>query len=444
MIINTQKLTATHLQARINLIFFILAIALEGLMITYWIAVLEPQVMEKMSLAANRLAQSQTSLLIEALADVKGDIQNARIINALDKMLVLKDPDTGTLFTVGVEVKVNCNVVKSCDGEMKLNRGNSGCEECFVTEIPLYSESSKEFLGTAKLHNNNEFFLHFKKGVKSMFFTGAGVGLALIIFTCLAMNAVITKIKSAEKDVQVKQVQLVHTGRLTAMGEMATGIAHEINQPLSIIRIAADGLKAYFSRKDPGTMEEEAVHSIIRQVRRMASIIDNMRSFVRTSSDSPEPADISEPVRAALSFFKEQFRIHQITLTISLPDNLPKVRVNPQKFEQIVVNLLSNARYAVDKKREFWGKEYHKEVIVHLEHDAEKNTVVFEVRDNGIGMEQDVMNRCIDPFFTTKEVGEGTGIGLSIVNGIVREYKMEMEIESTEEQGSIFRLKIKT
>ncbi len=444
MIINSQKLTTTYLQARINLIFFILALALEGLMIIYWIAVLEPQVMEKISLTANRLAQSQTSLLVDALADVKGDIQKARIISALDKMLVLKDPDTGTLFTVGVEVKVNCNVVRSCDGEMKLNRGNSGCEECFVTEIPLYSENNREFLGIAKLHNNNEFSRHFKKGVKSMFFTGAGVGLALIIVTCLAMNAVIARIKSAEKEVQVKQAHLVHTGRLTAMGEMASGIAHEINQPLSIIRIAADGLKAYFIRKDPGTMEEEAVHSIIRQVRRMASIIDNMRSFVRVSSDPPEPVNISEPVKAALSFFKEQFRIHQIVLTVSLPDNLPGVRVNPQKFEQIVVNLLSNARYAVDKKGENLGKEYRKEVAVHLGHDAENNSVVFETRDNGIGMEQEIMNRCMDPFFTTKEVGEGTGIGLSIVNGIVREYKMAMEIESVKEQGSIFRLKIKT
>lgn len=439
---DSQKLNTRHLQARINFIFFILAIALEGLMIIYWIAVLEPQVMEKMSITANRLAQSQTSLLVEALAAVKGDVRNTQVINALDKMLVLKDNDNETLFTVGVEVKVNCNVVKSCNGELNLNRGDSRCEECFVTEIPLYSEKDKEFLGTARLHNSNEFFRHFKKGVKSMFFTGAGVGLGLIVLTCLVMNGIIARIKNAEEELREKQAQLVHAGRLTAMGEMASGIAHEINQPLSIIRVAADGLKAYFKQNNPGTMEDEAAQSIIGQVKRMATIIDNMRSFVRVGSEPPEPINLSEPIHTALSFFKEQFRIHQIVLAVSLPDKLPRVRINPQKFEQIVVNLLSNARYAVDKKDEISGKEYQKEVEVRLNHDSENNTLVFEVQDNGIGMEPEILNRCMDPFFTTKEVGEGTGIGLSIVNGIVREFKMSIEAESIRGEGSLFRIRI--
>lgn len=361
-------------------------------------------------------------------------------------MLILKDPDTGNLFTVGVEVKVNCDAaIMSCEGgEVNLNRGNSSCDECFVTEIPLYSESREEPMGIARLHNSNEFFRYFKNGVKSMFFAGAGVGLALLILTCFALNGMIAKIKKAEKELREKQAQLVHTGRLTAMGEMATGIAHEINQPLSIIRIAADGLNAYFKRKDPGIMEHEAVESVIGQVNRASAIINNMRSFVRISSDIPRLSDLVPPVNAALSFFKEQFRIHRIALTLSLPDNLPSVRVNPQKFEQIVVNLLSNARYAVDKKGEISGKEYQKKVAVRLRHEPEDETVVFEVEDNGIGMTPEVRDRCMEPFYTTKEVGEGTGIGLSIVNGFVREFKMAIETESAGGKGSVFRIRIKT
>ncbi len=132
----------------------------------------------------------------------------------------------------------------------------------------------------------------------------------------------------------------------------------------------------------------------------------------------------------------------QILLTISLSENLPKVKVNPQKFEQIVVNFLSNARYAVEQKGESAGRNYQKTVGVRLFHDSEKETVVFEVEDNGIGMNAEVSERCMEPFYTTKEVGEGTGLGLSIIHGIVREFKMDIEADSIEGEGSTFRVRI--
>jgi len=437
------KLNTTYLQTRINFMFLILAVALEGAMAIYWMTVLEPQVMEKVRITANRMAQSQAHFLVDALTSGKGDVHDAQVIKAIDRMLILKDPETGDLFTKGVEVEVNCNMVRACEGELSLNRGDSSCDECFVTEITLYSENAEEPLGIARLHNSNDFFLHFRRGVKSMFFAGAGVGLVLLLLTWFFLNGMIVKIKKAEKELEEKEAQLIHSGRLVAMGEMATGIAHEINQPLSIIRVAADGLNAYFKRKDPGTMEEEATESIIGQIDRASAIINNMRSFVRAGSDPPESADLAEPVKAAISFFKEQFRIHGIALNVSLSDNLPEVRTDPQKFEQIVVNLLSNARYAVDKKDEISGKEYQKRVAVRLGYDEGGDTVVFEIEDNGIGMTPEVLDRCMEPFYTTKDVGEGTGIGLSIVNGFVREFKMTIEPESVCGEGSIFRIRIR-
>ncbi len=274
-----------------------------------------------------------------------------------------------------------------------------------------------------------------------MFFTGAGVGLVLLVLTWIALNGMMIWMKRVEKGLREKEAQLVHAGRLTAMGEMAAGIAHEINQPLSIIRVASDGLKSFFKREAPGTMEDEAVHSIIGQVERAAGIIGNMRSFTRAGQDSPKAVNLAEPVNAALSFFKEQFRIHGIDLKVSISNDLPLVRVNPQKFEQIVVNFLSNARHAVDKKSEGSKKEYRKEVCVLLERDADG--LVFEVRDNGTGMEPEIQERCMEPFYTTKKVGEGTGIGLSIVNSIAREYDMDMKIKSAKGEGSAFLLKIK-
>lgn len=224
------------------------------------------------------------------------------------------------------------------------------------------------------------------------------------------------------------------------MGEMATGIAHEINQPLAIIRVAADGLNAYFDGKETNTEEARAARKIISQVERASAIIDNMRAFVRNGVEEAETIDIRNPFEKALSFFREQFRIHGIRLHVDLPDDPLMVRINPNKFEQIMVNFLSNARYAVDKKS---PPDDEKKIFVRLISDVSSDTAILEVEDNGTGMSQEVLKRCMEPFYTTKEVGEGTGLGLSIAHGIAREFQTEIEVRSVEGQGSLFRLRMK-
>lgn len=421
--------------------FLVLALLLEGSLLIYWMMVLEPQVMKKIRLTADRLSQSQAHYLVDALAQERGGIRNARLGKALDRMLILKDPDTGSFFTVGVEVKLDCDVLNYCDGEFHVKRGDSRCDECFVTEVPLYDDKNDKPLGIARLHNSNAFFSHYKTGVRMMFATGAFVALGFLLLCWGVMKRMIVRIRRAEEEVREKQAQIIQAGRLSAMGEMTTGIAHEINQPLSIIRVAAEGINDYIKENAPGTMEEEAAGSILAQVNRTTAIIDNMRSFVRVGADDHAPVDLSESVEAALSFFREQFRIHSVGLSVSLAEDLPGVKVNPRKFEQIVVNLLSNARYAVDRKAASEPGIYEKKIKVRLFHGETENSVVFEVEDNGIGMEASVCNRCLEPFFTTKEVGEGTGIGLAVVNGFIREYKMGLSIDSIPGKGTVFRVR---
>jgi signal transduction histidine kinase/HAMP domain-containing protein len=249
------------------------------------------------------------------------------------------------------------------------------------------------------------------------------------------------KIKAKEEREKL-EIQLLHTSRLTAMGEMAAGIAHELNQPLSIINVSATGLIDHFSKKEPEKKSDNIIYhssqKIAYQVSRASNIIDNMRSFVRISSQPTKPIDIKKPINLALSFFKEQFRIHGIMFKVNLDDNVPLVIADSQKFEQIVVNLLTNARYAVDEKAKTADSEYKKEVSVNLSYDKSSNLVIFEIIDNGIGMTFDESSRCMEPFYTTKEVGEGTGLGLSIVYNIVRELKMNIDIQSVKDAGSTF------
>jgi len=263
-----------------------------------------------------------------------------------------------------------------------------------------------------------------------------------IVFSGILQD--ITDRVKMETDLQEKQAQIIHAGRLSSLGEMATGIAHELNQPLSIIRLDAESLK--FLLKKAGHSEpryETELNSVIANVDRAANIIDYMRGFARVKDDGHEPINLTEPVNRSLIFFKEQFRNHEILLQTDYEENLPLITVSSQRFEQIVVNFLSNARYSVDKRGEQSVGDYRKEILLRLFCDEKRNNLIFEVRDNGIGMTPEEKSRCLEPFFTTKEVGEGTGLGLSIVRGIIREFSGCLEIESEKGVGTTMRVILK-
>lgn len=255
----------------------------------------------------------------------------------------------------------------------------------------------------------------------------------------------ITERVKMETNLQEKQAQIIHAGRLSSLGEMASGIAHELNQPLSIIRLDAESLK--FLLKKAGLLQpdyEAELNSVIANVDRAAGIIDYMRGFARIKDDSHEFVSLTDPVNKSLTFFREQFRHHEIVLQTDYEENLPLVKLSPQRFAQIAVNFLSNARYAVDKRGKQESAEgYRKEILLRLFYDRNRNALVFEVTDNGIGMTPEEKIRCQEPFFTTKEVGEGTGLGLSIVRGIIREFDGIFEIESEKNVGTTVRVILK-
>ena len=238
------------------------------------------------------------------------------------------------------------------------------------------------------------------------------------------------------------QAQMAHAGRLAALGELASGMAHEINQPLTVIRLIADTLKQHFIQQALGKLETENIEKIIHQVDRASSIIKNVRTFSRPKNIKIHPIDLAIPLDLALGFFREQFRSNQIQLLVEMDEQLPLVSVDPQKFEQIVVNLLSNARYAVEKKKEYCSQDYKKQISIRLYYADKERNLVFEVSDNGIGMSAEVQARCMEPFYTTKDVGEGTGLGLSIVHSILSEFKMDIAINSTLDQGCVFKIYI--
>ncbi|MDA3786290.1 MAG: ATP-binding protein [Deltaproteobacteria bacterium] len=250
----------------------------------------------------------------------------------------------------------------------------------------------------------------------------------------------ITSLNQAKRAVEEKQTQMIHAGRLSALGEMATGIAHELSQPLYIIRLAADALHDYFDRNATNAIEATDTAKIIGQVERATTILNNMRSFGRAETGEMELLNISRPLHLALSFFREQFRKNNLRLQEEIDMHLPRVKANAQKFEQIVINLLSNGRYAVIARQKRQGEGYTPTVIIRLYQDEHDGRLVFEVEDNGIGMSPQELDRCLEPFFTSKEVGQGTGLGLSIAHGLIKEMAMELVVGTTQGKGSLFRL----
>jgi signal transduction histidine kinase/CheY-like chemotaxis protein len=259
-------------------------------------------------------------------------------------------------------------------------------------------------------------------------------------------------------ELRAKQAQLAHASRLTAIGEMAKGMAHEINLPMSHISLWADELHQYFTKNSPDAGQAKTAKDIISRVAQVMRIIEHMRVFSTLSDEKISITNLYWTVKGALSFFREQFRIFLIQLHEETIEDVPYINTDNQKIEQILVNLLANARYAVIKKAEeikkypmqVWVRLYVKELNDDIRaklkaavpRPGQTAVLILEVEDNGIGMSEETKRRCTEPFFTTKPTGEGTGLGLSISQTLINELGFILEIESTLGKGSLFRITI--
>lgn len=228
------------------------------------------------------------------------------------------------------------------------------------------------------------------------------------------------------------QVQLIQSAKLASLGTLSAGIAHELNNPLAGIKSYTQNL-LYSQQRHALTQEMlcKNLQGIDSLVNKSAQIIQNFRSFSRHSSGDFEPLDVNQPLEDALSMLGEQLRLRDITVFKELSPNLPLVKGNAVQIEQVLVNLIGNARDAM-------AESTHKEL--RLRTCTERDKVVVEVSDSGYGIQPEFLNKVFDPFFTTKEVGQGTGLGLSISHGIVKQHGGNIEVCSSAEMGTTFRV----
>jgi PAS domain S-box-containing protein len=233
--------------------------------------------------------------------------------------------------------------------------------------------------------------------------------------------------------------QLIQASKMATLGEMATGIAHELNQPLSVIKTASSFLrrKADNSEQIKTDILRTMAEEIDNHVDRASKIIGHMREFGRKSDVIKERVQVNHVLRRAVDFFKQQLKLREIEVVEDLYEDLPSVLADPNRLEQVFVNLLINARDAIERKGE-QGDHKEEAKRITLKTKAEEGKVVVELTDTGTGIPEAILHRIFEPFFTTKKVGKGTGLGLSISYGILRDYDGTINVQSKEGEGTTF------
>ncbi len=244
-------------------------------------------------------------------------------------------------------------------------------------------------------------------------------------------------LEQAYTELQETQAQLIQAAKLASIGELAAGVAHEINQPLMVIRTAAQFLEREVRRQ---RLELAALPAhlkpIERNTRRMMGIIEHLRVFSRQSPISFSAVNINQVIEDALLMIGEQLRLRDILVSKQLAPDLPPVWGNANQLEQVHLNLIINARDAIIAS----GNVPRMLSIFTQRSFADDNRLEILVKDTGSGISPKHLSRIFDPFFTTKEVGKGTGLGLSISYGIIKDHQGEIQVLETGPGGTTFEI----
>ncbi|MBA2396864.1 MAG: GHKL domain-containing protein [Ktedonobacteraceae bacterium] len=246
------------------------------------------------------------------------------------------------------------------------------------------------------------------------------------------------EVQRRELELREKQEQLVQAGKLATLGELTTGVAHELNNPLNNIGLfvgnAIDLIELGMADTDSERILQE-LSSAMQQVRKATEIISHLRTFGRAASVSREPVVINQVIVQAISLMREQLRLRQIEMDLQFPPEDVIVIGNAIQLEQVFINLLANARDAMaDAERK----------VITITCAQVDQSVDISVNDTGPGIPPGLEQRIFDPFFTTKEVGAGTGLGLSITYGIIKEHQGTITVESRPGGGASFLIQLNT
>jgi len=328
-------------------------------------------------------------------------IQDPALIVSHDNIILDANPAT---FTAAHKTREEVINKKVCD---ILHGGRAAGAIC-----PLEAQIStrKSMMNEAVLRGLNGNYL---------------VTLNPLVFTEGHRAATLLIARDLTKEEQMK-AEAMRAAQLASVGELAAGVAHEINNPINgIINYAQIILD---DPLDPDNHEN--LHRIIKEGKRIAGIASNLLDFARRPEDLQEPVVLQDIIKHSLDLINHQLRKESIILKLDVPENLPQIMCNFQQIQQVLLNIMSNARYALNKHYPEPNPGKQVTITARETHEKQRPYIRLTITDQGTGIEHDIMDRLFDPFFSTKPNGEGTGLGLGISHGLVLENNGFLRVNS--------------
>jgi two-component system, NtrC family, sensor kinase len=267
-----------------------------------------------------------------------------------------------------------------------------------------------------------------------------GLGLAglfvIIMGTVFVTRAMISQLVEAERDKATLDASLMQSSKMAALGKLAAGIAHEVNNPLAVIKEKAGWLKDLLSEEDISRSEnfqefEDSIRKIDFHVDRAKKVTHRLLGFARRMEPTHEKVNVNRVAEETIEFLRNEAHYRNIEIETDYAGELPDTVSDSTQLQQVLLNILNNAIDAIGKD----GK-----IFVRTSLSARDRELVICIGDNGPGMPTEVLNRIFDPFFTTKEVGKGTGLGLSISYSIVEKLGGRIMVASEEGKGTTFTI----
>ena len=264
---------------------------------------------------------------------------------------------------------------------------------------------------------------------------GGGVAF-IIIGTLLITRMIVAQQERVSRQQAQLNEELVQSSKMAALGKLAAGVAHEVNNPLAVIREKAGWMRDLLEEEDvktsPNFQEfEDAVAKIEQHVERAGNVVHRMLGFARRMEPVCNDIQVNDVLRQTTAFLDNEMRFRGIELAWHLDQALPTIQSDAAQIQQVILNLVNNAIDAIARN----GC-----ITISTAFDAQTDMVRIGIRDNGPGMDKDVQRRIFDPFFTTKKVGEGTGLGLSISYSIISKLGGSIRFESEPGQGTEFTI----
>jgi len=262
------------------------------------------------------------------------------------------------------------------------------------------------------------------------------------------------------QELKASQSQLIQKEKMASLGELTSGIAHEIQNPLNFVlnfgeinaellteikeRMASENFSQKFTEDiDPLVNDfTDNMHKILHHGKRADNIVKNMLQHARKHSGNMELTDLNELTEEYLKLsyhgFRSKHKSFRCTFQTSYDDDIENVNVIPQDMGHILVNLFNNAFYSMNEKMKLKLNGY--EPVLSITTIKKENKVMITVKDNGIGIPQKNMDKIFQPFFTTKPTGEGTGLGLSLSYDMIKAHQAELKVDSTEGEYAAFTI----